>query len=50
MTLTPGKRKLYGYTHLVWLTEKERYELEEFLNQFGGQFTITEKDSPMKEI
>ena len=42
MTLTPGERKLYGFSGMVYLTEKEKKEVEEFHLQFGGQFAITE--------
>ena len=45
MTLTPGERKLYGMSGMVWLTQKEREEIEEFHKQFGGQFLIMEKPS-----
>jgi hypothetical protein len=43
--LTPGERKLYGMSGLVWLTEKEREEVEDFHRQFGGQFVITDTNN-----
>jgi hypothetical protein len=56
MTLTPGKRKLYGYSGTVYLTEKEKVEVEVFHKQFGGQFVMNEQkysdtvpDMPKKE-
>ena len=42
MTLTAGQRKLYGFSGMVYLTEKEKKEVEEFHQQFGGQFVINE--------
>lgn len=44
MTLTPGKRKLYGVSGLIYFTPAEKKEVEEFMKQFGGQFIITEKE------
>lgn len=43
MTLKPGKRKLYGMSGLVWLTDDEKKEIEDFHKQFGGQFVVTEQ-------
>ena len=43
MTLTEGPRKLYGFSGMTYLTEKEKKEVEEFHKQFGGEFVITEQ-------
>ena len=43
MTLTEGPRKLYGFSGMVYLTEKEKKEVEEFHKQFGGQFVMNEQ-------
>ena len=43
MTLTAGQRKLYAISHMVYLTEKEKKEVEEFHKQFGGEFAINEQ-------
>ena len=43
MTLTEGPRKLYAISHMVYLTEKEKKEVEEFHKQFGGEFVINEQ-------
>jgi hypothetical protein len=43
MTLTPGERKLYGFSGMVYLTEKEKKEVEEFHKQFEGQFVMNEQ-------
>ena len=43
MTLRSGKRKLCGISGLVYLTDAEKKEVEEFMLQFGGQFIVTEK-------
>jgi hypothetical protein len=48
VTLTPGKRRLYTIRQIAWLTDIERMEIEEFHKQFGGDFVVTESDSPMK--
>ena len=42
MTLTAGQRKLYGFSGMTYLTEKEKKEVEEFHKQFEGQFVINE--------
>jgi hypothetical protein len=49
MTLTCGKRNLYCMSHMFWLTNKERADVEEFHKQFGGEFIINEQDHPLKE-
>lgn len=44
MTLTAGKRTLYGISALIYFTDTEKEEVESFMKQFGGQFIITNKE------
>jgi hypothetical protein len=43
MTLHPGKPKLYVISHMVWLTDKEKEELENIHREYGVEMIFTEQ-------